>query len=66
MFNESNLEEIAANILKQADTQWGGFGRAPKFPQTFTIRFLLHYYSFTGNQEALDQAKTDIEALIAS
>ena len=24
-------------IFKSADTEWGGFGNAPKFPQTFSI-----------------------------
>ncbi|MEI9911267.1 MAG: hypothetical protein WDO71_17350 [Bacteroidota bacterium] len=30
--------------MKAADKEWGGFGKAPKFPQTFTIQFLLRYY----------------------
>lgn len=37
------MEEVAANLLRTADREWGGFGRAPKFPQTFVIRFLLRY-----------------------
>src|SRR5687767_3251690 len=36
-------DEVYKNILKSADTQWGGFGRAPKFPQTFSIQYLLRY-----------------------
>src|SRR5262245_545823 len=43
------------NLLKTADKEWGGFGRAPKFPQTFSIQFLLRYHYATGNQEALAQ-----------
>ncbi|MBL7735514.1 MAG: thioredoxin domain-containing protein [Chitinophagaceae bacterium] len=50
--------------MKTADRSRGGFGRAPKFPQTFTIRFLLHYYSFTGNQEAFDQACLSLDKMI--
>ena len=29
------------NIMKTADKEEGGFGKAPKFPQTFTIQYLL-------------------------
>ncbi|NBV30538.1 MAG: thioredoxin domain-containing protein [Chitinophagaceae bacterium] len=43
-------------MLKNADTQWGGFGNAPKFPQTGTINYLLRYFHFTKNEEALAQA----------
>ena len=51
-------------IMKQADDQWGGFGNAPKFPQTFTIRYLLQHYHFTGNQEALTQACLSLDKMI--
>jgi uncharacterized protein YyaL (SSP411 family) len=37
-------KEIADNIMKSADREWGGFGNAPKFPQTFSIQYLLRYY----------------------
>ncbi|MEP7111223.1 MAG: thioredoxin domain-containing protein [Ferruginibacter sp.] len=51
-------------IMKSADTEWGGFGRAPKFPQTFTIQFLLQYHHFTGNKEALQQALLSIDKML--
>lgn len=44
--NDFSIEQIDAaceNLLKQGDKQWGGFGAAPKFPQTFAIQFLLKY-----------------------
>lgn len=56
LFTVNNCNEITANILKQADTVWGGFGQAPKFPQTFTIQYLLQYYHYTKNNDALNQA----------
>ncbi len=52
------------NIMGQSDRQWGGFGRAPKFPQTFTIQYLLRYYHFTRNQAALDQALLSLDKMI--
>ncbi len=36
--------EASENLLKSADREWGGFGKAPKFPQTFCIQFLLRYH----------------------
>jgi len=59
------LETITQNLLQTADQQWGGFGRAPKFPQTFSIQFLLRQYHFTKNQAALDQALLSIDKMIA-
>jgi|SRR6218665_1650220 len=48
-FAITNADEIVKNCLKQADAEWGGFGQAPKFPQTFTIRYLLRYYHVKKN-----------------
>jgi uncharacterized protein YyaL (SSP411 family) len=55
----------AENILKQADTTWGGFGKAPKFPQTLTIQYLLQYHHYTGNKAALDQALLSLDKMLA-
>ena len=51
-------------IMKTADTTWGGFGKAPKFPQTFTIQYLLQYHYFTKNEEALQQALLSIDKML--
>jgi uncharacterized protein YyaL (SSP411 family) len=59
------LETLTQNLLQTADLEWGGFGRAPKFPQTFSIQFLLRQYHFTKNQAALDQALLSINKMIA-
>ena len=64
IFSQENLELIAQNILKQADTEWGGFGNAPKFPQTFSIQFLLRHYHFTKDKTAIDQALLSLDKMI--
>lgn len=56
-------EEAFSNIMKQADKTEGGFGKAPKFPQSFTIRFLLHYYYYTGDNNALKQALLSLDKM---
>jgi uncharacterized protein len=64
IFTQENLALIAENILKQADTTWGGFGKAPKFPQTFSIQFLLRHYHFTKDEAALQQALLSLDKMI--
>ena len=64
VFTKENCNLAAENILKQADKGWGGFGKAPKFPQTFTIQYLFQYYYFTGNAEALQQALLSINKML--
>jgi uncharacterized protein len=63
-FTEGTLREIAENILKNGDEVWGGFGRAPKFPQTFCIQYLLRHYHFTNNDNALKQALLSLDKMI--
>jgi len=59
-----NAEAIFSAIMRSADMEWGGFGKAPKFPQTFTIQYLLHYYYYTGHQQALAQALLSIDKML--
>ena len=63
-FTKENSNEAFNNIMKNADTKWGGFGRAPKFPQSFVIQYLLRYYYVNGNKEALEQALLSIDKMI--
>ncbi|HUR66235.1 MAG TPA: thioredoxin domain-containing protein, partial [Chitinophagaceae bacterium] len=43
VFTRDVVDQTFQHIMKQADKEWGGFGKAPKFPQTFSIQFLLRY-----------------------
>jgi uncharacterized protein YyaL (SSP411 family) len=62
--DKETLETIANNILKNADTEWGGFGKAPKFPQTSSIQYLLRQYHFTKNEKYLNQALLSLDKMI--
>ena len=44
----STLEEAAIGLLHMADTVYGGFGQAPKFPNVSNLLFLLRYYDISG------------------
>src|SRR5262249_46370087 len=64
LFSKEKLTEAFSNCMKTADTLWGGFGNAPKFPQTFIIRFLLGYYWHTKEEAALKQALLSLDKMI--
>lgn len=64
LYTQEHCRTITENILKQADTTWGGFGKAPKFPQTFTIQYLLQYHYYTQDTAALEQALLSIDKMI--
>jgi uncharacterized protein YyaL (SSP411 family) len=63
-FTKEKIQEAFDSIMKNADKEWGGFGRAPKFPQSFVIQYLLRFHHVTGNKEALDQALLSIDKMI--
>ncbi|HTB51683.1 MAG TPA: thioredoxin domain-containing protein [Ferruginibacter sp.] len=64
LFTKEDCHTIFENILKTADKEWGGFGNAPKFPQTFTIQYLLQYYHFTETEAALQQALLSLDKML--
>jgi uncharacterized protein YyaL (SSP411 family) len=55
---------IAQRILQNADTQWGGFGAAPKFPQTFSIQVLFRNYFQNKDQASVVHAIRSIDKMI--
>lgn len=57
--------KCAENMLQQADKTHGGFGRAPKFPATMAIGFLLEHAHFTGHKEALQHALHSLDKMIS-
>jgi uncharacterized protein YyaL (SSP411 family) len=63
-FTSAQLDMAFEHVMGQADRLWGGFGMAPKFPQTFTIQFLLRYYHFTHHKTALEQALLSLDKMI--
>ena len=64
LFNKANQDTSFQNIMQMADKEEGGFGKAPKFPQSFTIQYLLHYFHHSKNEEALKQALLSLDKMI--
>ena len=44
---KSILDEAALNLLQMGDPTFGGFGSAPKFPNSSNMSFLLRYYQIS-------------------
>ncbi|MEW6211428.1 MAG: thioredoxin domain-containing protein [Acidobacteriota bacterium] len=69
-FRESG-EMLTTEILNQAfsslrasfDPRHGGFGRAPKFPPSMTLMFLLRHHKRTHSPEALQMVELTLEKM---
>jgi uncharacterized protein YyaL (SSP411 family) len=64
LFEELSCHTVFDNLMKTADKTWGGFGRAPKFPQTFSTQFLLHYAHYFNNEDSKQQALLTIDKIL--
>lgn len=51
--NTDLLDTAAQGMARGFDQNYGGFGRAPKFPQPMNLDFLLRSYARTGDQHLL-------------
>ncbi len=59
-----NVTAEAVNALEDGfDRTAGGFGRAPKFPPSMVLEFLLRHYWRTGSGAALSMAESTCEAM---
>ena len=52
-------------LLARHDREWGGFGGAPKFPQTMAIELLLRHHRRHGDPEALAAAVRSLDLMAA-
>ncbi|WP_312092398.1 thioredoxin domain-containing protein [Aminipila sp.] len=51
---DSQLIEQAVGLFERSfDKNYGGFGRAPKFPTPHNLLFLMNYYQLTENRTAM-------------
>ncbi len=63
-WDAATCKEMAENLLKQADTALGGFSKAPKFPGTMAIGYLLQHYVLTADEPSLQQALKSLDAML--
>jgi uncharacterized protein len=60
---EGLLHGAVRALRGQFDPEWGGFGRAPKFPPASTIEFLLRMHARFGDEEALRMATATLDGM---
>ncbi|MEO5984360.1 MAG: thioredoxin domain-containing protein [Ferruginibacter sp.] len=63
-FVSSDCDIMVENILVKADKVNGGFGSAPKFPQTFTIQYLIMYGHFSKNGVSGEQGFLSLKKML--
>jgi uncharacterized protein YyaL (SSP411 family) len=64
LFTGDSLITMGRTLLQQADITYGGFGRPPKFPQSFSIRFLMQVSSFPGMELAKTHALFSLDRML--
>jgi uncharacterized protein YyaL (SSP411 family) len=52
--SEDMLDLAYTQLAARYDSDYGGFGQAPKFPTPHNLTFLLRYWQRTGKREALE------------
>ena len=61
--DESVLKNAYVNLNNSFDNEWGGFGQAPKFPQSHRLLFLLHYWKNLENDQALHMVEKTLQKM---
>jgi uncharacterized protein YyaL (SSP411 family) len=61
--SQATLDRAFASLQSQFDPRYGGFGRAPKFPQPMTLEFLLRYAYRAGAQAAWEMLHKTLHAM---
>jgi len=68
-FNEGDtlqgniLEKTISNLSKTYDTQFGGFGAAPKFPSSHMLSFLLQSYYYRKEPQLLSMVEVTLQKM---
>ena len=57
------LSNIYQQLAKSFDRQWGGRGKAPKFPMPSQWLFLMRYYFISQNEEAQQQIMLTLDKM---
>ncbi|MCQ9207160.1 MAG: thioredoxin domain-containing protein [Omnitrophica bacterium] len=60
---KDNLKKAYTAFASSFDSRYGGFGRAPKFPQGHSLSFLLRYWKRSGKQKSLKMAEKTLSLM---
>jgi uncharacterized protein YyaL (SSP411 family) len=59
--NLDTLHHAYNQMVRSFDATYGGFGRAPKFPQAHMLTFLLRYWQRSGQAQAREMAAVTLD-----
>jgi uncharacterized protein YyaL (SSP411 family) len=62
-FGKELLTNATRQLKDSFDKEWGGFSRAPKFPPSNAISFLLRDYHYTGSSHSLEMAVLTLDKM---
>lgn len=62
--HDAMLDTVFFALQKRFDKTWGGFGHAPKFPSTMSLKYLLRYYYYKKNPAALEQVQLSLDKMM--
>jgi hypothetical protein len=57
------LAHAAQRLMLDFDQEHGGLGKAPKFPRSLELSFLLHYYHFKKEPKVLEMLAFSLEKM---
>ncbi|MBS4173148.1 thioredoxin domain-containing protein [Bacillus sp. FJAT-49736] len=61
--SDQAIHKAYQEIVQSFDSQYGGFGEAPKFPMPHELMFLLRYYYWSGTEQALTMVEKTLEGM---
>jgi len=62
-WGEQIIEKAYANLARNFDARYGGFGKAPKFPTPHTLTFLLRYAEDHPQDKALEMVLKTLDGM---
>ncbi len=60
---EELMDKAFQHYRSTFDSQYGGFGNAPKFPPSMGLPFLLRYWHHSGNEYALEMVELTLQKM---
>lgn len=64
MFTDEDATKVFENLQQKFETRFGGFGNAPKFPNSMNLMYLLRYYHYSGEEAALQHVNHTLDRMI--
>jgi uncharacterized protein len=58
-----SLQAALSSLATSFDREWGGFGAAPKFPQTMALELVLRAWATNGDEGARTVVTTTLDAM---